>query len=50
MNTKQAEIDAIVADYWDQHTDESYFGETYWLANPIINHRDQIKAEATTAG
>ncbi len=44
MNTKQAEIDSIVADYWDQHTDESYFGETYWLANPIINHRYQIKA------
>ena len=44
MTTKQDSIDSIVADYWNNHTDESYFGETYWLANPIINHRYQIKA------
>ena len=44
MVKKQTQIDSIVADYWDNHTDESYFGETYWLANPIINHRYQLKA------
>ena len=44
MDSKQDEIDSIVADYWDSHTDESYFGETYWLANPIINRRYQLKA------
>ncbi len=44
MASEQNAVDVIIADYWNNHTDESYFGETYWLANPIINHRYQIKA------
>jgi ubiquinone/menaquinone biosynthesis C-methylase UbiE len=37
----QDTVDAKVADYWDKHTDESFFGETYWLANPVINRHHQ---------
>lgn len=41
---EQTEIDKIVADFWDNNTDESYFGESYWLANPIIHRRYNGKA------
>jgi|TARA_B100000315_G_C14488429_1_gene546350 ubiquinone/menaquinone biosynthesis C-methylase UbiE len=36
--------DSKVAEYWNEHTDETYFGETYWLANPVINRHHQLKA------
>lgn len=36
--------DSKVAEYWDKHTDETYFGETYWLANKVINRHHQYKA------
>ena len=41
---EQEKIDSIIANYWVKHTDESYFGETYWLTNPIINGRYQLKS------
>lgn len=44
MDRDQPDEDTKVANYWDEHTDETYFGETYWLANPIINRHYQIKA------
>ena len=37
----QETADAKVANYWNTHTDETYFGETYWLANPVINRNYQ---------
>ena len=40
----QTDVDSKVADYWDEHTDESFHGETYWLANPEINRRNQLMA------
>ncbi len=40
----QEAVDAKVADYWDEHTNESFYGETYWLANPIINKHHQLLA------
>lgn len=40
----QTVVDSKVADYWDEHTDESFHGETYWLANPEINRRHQLMA------
>jgi len=40
----QTDVDSKVADYWDKHTDESFHGETYWLANPEINRRHQLMA------
>lgn len=40
----QEAVDNKVADYWDQHTNETYYGETYWLANPIINRHHQKMA------
>lgn len=39
MCSAQNEYDKRVADFWDQHGDEFYFGETYWLANPLIAKR-----------
>jgi 2-polyprenyl-3-methyl-5-hydroxy-6-metoxy-1,4-benzoquinol methylase len=39
MDSTQIEYDKKVADYWDQHTDQSFYGETYWLANPSIARR-----------
>ena len=37
-------VDSKVADYWDAHTDDTFRGETYWLANPLINRRHQLMA------
>lgn len=42
-------VDSKVADYWDEHTDETYFGETYWLANTVINRHHQHKASGGRA-
>ncbi len=39
MSTTQQDYDKKVADFWDKHTDATYFGETYWLANPAIARR-----------
>ncbi len=36
--------DSKIADYWDEHTDDTFRGETYWLANPIIHRRCQLMA------
>ena len=33
------ERNQTVADYWDAHTDASYLGNSYWLANPIVAKR-----------
>lgn len=44
VDQEQHSTDSRVADYWDEHTDETFFGETYWLANPAINRRYQSKA------
>ncbi len=40
----RTEVEDKVADYWDEHTDASFCGETYWLANKEINRRHQILA------
>lgn len=44
VEQERRSTDSKVADYWDEHTDETYFGETYWLANPVINRHHQSKA------
>ncbi len=40
----QMDTSSKVADYWDDHSTETFKGETYWLANPIINRRYQSKS------
>jgi len=36
--------DSKVAEYWDNHATDTFMGETYWLANSIINRRYQSKS------
>lgn len=34
----------IVAEYWDEHTDDTFTGETYWLAHPSVCRRFHRKS------
>ena len=44
MQDEQTDNNSKVASYWDEHTNESFIGKTYWLANPTIYRRYQSKA------
>jgi len=44
VNDEQLGEDSKVADFWDDHSTDTFIGETYWLANPIINRRYHSKS------
>lgn len=44
MAHEPAEHDKRVADFWDEHTDDTFTGETYWLANPMVARRYNAKS------